>query len=437
MAFQLNWRAAGECPVRVWAGFLDSVSCPARTNGPHGGCACGDADGIVLATLTMLSCPCQAVATHNTVLQTDSPRAPVEIADPDGRVRTAVRLRFSHNIAGFELHNGVNNDKKGGGCEWPRPGPAFEPSRVSRRRCVCCGMGIGWGVPPMRSANAVGVPARRPVLPRTHVCLTLPLVVSRPLAPLCLTHMCAGRALPSVVSLAPPSTVSPPRAIADTNMLTDLPPDVYNNITEFDYNYYQHLGAGSAWKASGADGHPIPKVVRSAQLGDRYGLNLSEWQQQSSLDAHSGDGQQEYSNTKPKGGNVLDSAGFATRTDGPHEGVRTRGDANESDPAATLKHVEGLFLGLVPGVTVPDKDLWLDPRTWSDPAFMAHFTPDPAWSRCAGADTPGAVDCAGNRLGVMAPFEEFKENGGLGWAGPPIIRERYPLPSVAATAGEV
>ena len=72
-------------------------------------------------------------------------------------------------------------------------------------------------------------------------------------------------------------------------MGTDLPPDVCT-IVEFDYNFYQHLGAGSAWASGRTDGHPIPKVVRSLQLGDRYGLNLSEWQEQSSLDAHSGDG---------------------------------------------------------------------------------------------------------------------------------------------------
>ena len=218
------------------------------------------------------------IAMHNTVLQTNSPRTPVELADPDGRVRTDVRLRFSHNIVGFELHDGLADGSRGG----------------------------------------------------------------------------------------------------YTNLAADLPTDVCT-IVEFDYNFYQHLGTGSAWDASATDGHPIPKVVRSSQHGGRYGLNLSEWQQQSSLDAHSSDGD-------------------------------------------------------IPGVTVPDGDLWRDPRDWSDPAFMAHFTPDPTWARCAGADTPGAVDCAGNRLGVMEPFEAFAENDGLGWAGPPIIRERYPLPHVATAS---
>ena len=232
----------------------------------------GTANNVMMSITTMQGA---GVVTHNTVLQTRYARSPVWIVEPTGRVRTDVRLRFSHNIVGYELHNGLADGTRGG----------------------------------------------------------------------------------------------------STNVKVDLPTDVFT-IVEFDYNFYQHLGAGSAWDARPTDGHPIPKVVRSDQHGDRYGLNLSEWQEESSLDAHSGDGD-------------------------------------------------------VPGVTVPDRELWLDPRDWSDPAFMAHFTPDPAWSGCAGADTPGAVDCAGKRLGVMEPFEEFAENDGLGWAGPPIIRERYPLLHVA------
>jgi len=231
----------------------------------------GTANNVMMHVMTMQGVD---IVTHNTVLQTRTARGPVAITDPPGRVRTDVHLRFSHNIVGYELHNGIADGSRGG----------------------------------------------------------------------------------------------------SVNVLADLPTDVCT-IVEFDYNFYQHLGAGSAWDARPTDGHPIPKVVRSYQHGDRYGLNLSEWQDQSSLDAHSDDGD-------------------------------------------------------IPGVTVPDGELWLDPRDWSDPAFMAHFTPDPAWSRCAGADTPGAVDCHGNRLGVMEPFEAFAENDGLGWAGPPIIRERYPLPHV-------
>ena len=34
-------------------------------------------------------------------------------------------------------------------------------------------------------------------------------------------------------------------------------------------------------------------------------------------------------------------------------------------------------------------------------------------SRCAGADTPGAVDCTGKRLGVMEPFEGMVNTAGL------------------------
>ena len=53
------------------------------------------------------------------------------------------------------------------------------------------------------------------------------------------------------------------------------------------------------------------------------------------------------------------------------------------------------------------------------PAYMDHFTPDSGWAKCAGADTPGAVDCQGNRLGlgVIEPFSEFAENDGFGWDG--------------------
>lgn len=85
--------------------------------------------------------------------------------------------------------------------------------------------------------------------------------------------------------------------------------------------------------------------------------------------------------------------------------AQTSFDANSSD-------------GEVPGVTVPNSTLYADPRLWTaeNPAYMAHFTPDSDWAECAGADTPGAVDCQGNRigLGVIEPFSEFTENDGFG-----------------------
>jgi hypothetical protein len=86
--------------------------------------------------------------------------------------------------------------------------------------------------------------------------------------------------------------------------------------------------------------------------------------------------------------------------------------------------------GAVPGVSVPDALTWADPRNWTRTTFLAHFTPDPSWDRCAGADTPGAFDCDGNHLGgLMAPFTDYAENDGFGWLGPAIIQERYPLPN--------
>ena len=155
----------------------------------------------------------------------------------------------------------------------------------------------------------------------------------------------------------------------------DLPPAVRSasrggntTVVAFDHNFYQNLDDGVAQKAGGT-------VVNK--------LTLAEWQAQSGFDMHSGDGD-------------------------------------------------------VPGVTVPDAAVWADPRDWSDPAFMSHFTPDAGWSRCggpntpgAGATAPGAVDCSGTRVGIglLAPFAEFAENGGFGWAGTPIVRERYPLPT--------
>ena len=81
----------------------------------------------------------EGIATHNTVLQTDSVRTPVEINDPPGRVRTDVRLTFSYNIVGFELHNGVDGTGIRGGCKHRARAP---PSvwRVWVCRGVCRGV---------------------------------------------------------------------------------------------------------------------------------------------------------------------------------------------------------------------------------------------------------------------------------------------------------
>lgn len=80
----------------------------------------------------------------------------------------------------------------------------------------------------------------------------------------------------------------------------------------------------------------------------------------------------------------------------------------------------------IPGLSAPT-DSWLDPRQWDDPAFLAHFVPDPAFAACQGADTPGAFDCQGNRLGVTFEPHAELDNDGYGWEGPLIIQQRYPM----------
>jgi hypothetical protein len=63
-------------------------------------------------------------------------------------------------------------------------------------------------------------------------------------------------------------------------------------------------------------------------------------------------------------------------------------------------------------IAIPIQTLkvWADPRDWLDSTYLAHFKPDSSWNKCAGANTPGAFDCDGTRLGVsIEPFAEFVE----------------------------
>ena len=174
-------------------------------------------------------------------------------------------------------------------------------------------------------------------------------------------------------------------------MYLNLPPavgtgDGNGTIAAFDHNVYMNLNGGTSG------------------IGTVNSQTLTEWQAASGLDTNSGDGD-------------------------------------------------------LAGVTVPDATTWADPRTWGDAcgsplnaAFAAHFTPSHFNADgvtpnpyCAKTATPGAFDCDGNRLGVFEPFADFDcvwsagsakyppgarcdtENGGFGWSGPPLIRERYPL----------
>lgn len=81
----------------------------------------------------------------------------------------------------------------------------------------------------------------------------------------------------------------------------------------------------------------------------------------------------------------------------------------------------GAVVGVVPPATSP-ADVVIDDE------FLRRFVPDPAWEGCSLAGGPiGAFDCEGRRLGRVRPLSSLIENGGLGWAGPELIRFWYPL----------
>ncbi|OPZ16411.1 MAG: hypothetical protein BWZ10_01450 [candidate division BRC1 bacterium ADurb.BinA364] len=84
--------------------------------------------------------------------------------------------------------------------------------------------------------------------------------------------------------------------------------------------------------------------------------------------------------------------------------------------------------GPVPGIEMPG-EIEPDPTKW-DQDFLAAFVPAPQWPGFAMETGPaGAFGRGGERLGMdIQPFEDYEENGGYGWPGPKIVRERHPLP---------
>ena len=103
----------------------------------------------------------------------------------------------------------------------------------------------------------------------------------------------------------------------------------------------------------------------------------------------------------------------------------TFGDANGSTDLPGWRAATGLDLasscGPVPGIGgfVPG----VPAAAWDD-EFWSAFVPDASWSGCA--DPAGARDCDGAPIGPPAqPLSGYDESGGLGWAGPLVVRQRY------------
>ncbi len=90
--------------------------------------------------------------------------------------------------------------------------------------------------------------------------------------------------------------------------------------------------------------------------------------------------------------------------------------------AATGQDVDSQC-GSVPGFG--DFEPGVPSDAW-DAAFLAAFTPAADWSACD--DPIGARDCEGNPVGpAPQPLDGYDESGGLGWAGPLVVRQRYDL----------
>ena len=79
----------------------------------------------------------------------------------------------------------------------------------------------------------------------------------------------------------------------------------------------------------------------------------------------------------------------------------------------------------VPGLSLPTKSEVEDFDNWGDSAFLERFIPDAAWSGCQ--DEIGAFDCSGKRRIEFEPIPTYSYNNGYGWAGPLIVRQRYPV----------
>lgn len=67
----------------------------------------------------------------------------------------------------------------------------------------------------------------------------------------------------------------------------------------------------------------------------------------------------------------------------------------------------------------------IPPAEWPQAAADA-FAPDPAWEACD--DPPGALGCDGEWRGrTLQPLPGVADNGGLGWEGPLVVRQRYDI----------
>ncbi len=93
---------------------------------------------------------------------------------------------------------------------------------------------------------------------------------------------------------------------------------------------------------------------------------------------------------------------------------------------ASSPHDSRSSCGSIPGMSNPSAADIGNVDVWNTNAFQSHFVPDPSWSGCAAGI--GAFDCNGKQHIEFEPFTDFSsDNDGYGWAGPAIVRERYPL----------
>lgn len=91
------------------------------------------------------------------------------------------------------------------------------------------------------------------------------------------------------------------------------------------------------------------------------------------------------------------------------------------DASSVAGAVAGLRLS-PPGDADPNLSAW-------DNAFFARCVPGAEWPGFTmGGDCAGAFGPDGKRLGLaLLPFDDYEENDGYGWAGPPMIQRRYPI----------